>query len=287
MIQFDGKMKNLALSKLATYHRDKGDDVTLLDLSSFDSDLIYGSKIFMGGSGYNINAKLPDGIEVLTPDYEKFDMDYSQGFLSRGCVRDCDFCIVREKEGALHDVNGDWIKHQKVIVMDNNFLASEKHKERLQMFIDKNLKINFNQGLDIRLVNQENAELLSKTLCYDRTFKHRRIYFAFDSLEYENDVRRGIELLLNAGINKNDLMFYIIVGFDTTFDDDMYRYKVLWEEYKIYPYIQIYNNRKDVSLIRHFARWVNKRIHKVVMWDDYKRKMSKDGSMIKNEDKIW
>ena len=113
LLQLDGEMNNLALLKLSKYHRDNGDDVEFLDLSGFDADIIYGSKIFIGSSGYDINAKLPDDIEILTPDYEKFNMDHSIGFTSRGCIRNCDFCIVREKEGKLKDVNVDWIKHQK------------------------------------------------------------------------------------------------------------------------------------------------------------------------------
>ena len=131
-------MPNLALMKLSTFYKSKGYDVTFIDLSSFEIDSWFGSKIFTGGSGINLEQDLPDEIEILTPDYEKFKLNYSIGFTSRGCIRKCDFCIVKEKEGMIKEVNMDWIKHSKVILLDNNFLASPKWREKLEYFIDNN-----------------------------------------------------------------------------------------------------------------------------------------------------
>ena len=124
LIQIDGKLPNLALMKLARFHKNKGDNITILDLSTHKFDRLYGSKIFMGGSGYDIKSILPEGIEAQIPDYKSFKTDYSIGFTTRGCIRDCGFCIIKEKEGEFRDVDFSWIKHSKVLLLDNNFLAS-------------------------------------------------------------------------------------------------------------------------------------------------------------------
>jgi len=268
LIQIDGKMPNLALMKLASWHRKKGDDVYFIDLSSLGIKKWYGSKIFMGGSGYDIKEKLPEEIEAQVPDYNLFNTDYSIGFTSRGCIRDCDFCIVKEKEGNLMecDFSKD-IKHSKYIVMDNNFLASPRWKEKLKYFIDNDIKVNFCQGLDIRLINKENAKLLKKVKAYNHTFTYRVMHFAWDNLKDEKFIRKGIKILLEAGISKNILQFYMICGFNTTFDQDMYRYKVLWEELKVHPFVMLYHKR-DTKLTR-FSRWVNRRIHKTYSFESW------------------
>ena len=273
LIQIDGKMPNLVLMKLAKWHKDKGDDVTVLDISNFNFDRIYGSKIFMGGSGYDLKQKLPEEIELQVPDYEKFNTDYSIGFTSRGCIRDCGFCIVKEKEGDFKDVDMSWIKHSKVILLDNNFLASSKWKEKLQYFIDNNLKISFNQGLDIRLINKEKAEMLTKTKYYDLKFNARRLYFAWDNIQDEEIVLKGIKILLNAGIKPYHLMFYALVGYNTTFEQDYHRFETL-DKLGIKPFIMLFNNCKDKKL-RQFARWVNKRYYKICKFEEYKSYVKK------------
>ena len=273
LIQIDGKMPNLALMKLAKWHKEKGDEITYLDISTHKFDRIYGSKIFMGGSGYDLKQELPKEIELQIPDYEKFNLDFSFGFTSRGCIRDCGFCIVRQKEGMFRDVDMDWVKGDKILLIDNNFLASPKWKEKLQYFIDNNMKVSFNQGLDIRLMTKEKAEMLAKVKYYDLKFNQRRLYFAWDYMEYEGDVIRGIKLLLDAGIKPYHLMFYVLVGFNTSFEQDMYRFKKL-NEYGAKPFIMLYNSSKDKKL-RDFSRWCNKRYYKIVPFEKYNKNLTK------------
>jgi hypothetical protein len=269
LIQVDGKMPNLALMKLSKWHRERGDDIFFIDLSSLNIDQWYGSKIFMGGSGYRLKEKLPEDIEIQSPDYELFNLDYSIGFTSRGCIRDCDFCIVKEKEGSLSECDFKHsIEHSKYILMDNNFLASSVWRDKLLFFIENNIKVSFNQGLDIRLINEEKIKLLSKVRYYDRKFKYRRLYFSFDKVTIEKVFREKIEIILKY-IKAYHLMVYILTGFDTSFEEDLKRFSII-REYKCDPYIMIYNNKKDDPLLRCFARWVNKRIYKVCDFRDYK-----------------
>lgn len=269
LIQIDGKMPNLALMKLAKWHRDKGDDVKIIDLSSLGIDKWYGSKIFMGGSGYDIKQTLPKDIEAQVPDYKTFNLDYSLGFTSRGCIRDCGFCIVREKEGVMKDVDMSWIKHQKVILWDNNFLASPKWKEKLQYFIDNDLKVSFNQGLDIRLINDEKAEMLSRVKYYDRNFSRRCIYFAFDDIKMKDVFIEKINILKKY-IKPYRIMVYFIVGFNSTFEEDMDRFNIM-RKIGVDPFSMPYKNiNKKNRKVLDFCRWVNKRIYKSCSFEDYK-----------------
>ena len=268
LIQIDGKMPNLALMKLAQFHKQKGDDVKIVDLSSLNIDQWYGSKIFMGGSGYDIKQELPKEIEVLTPDYKKFNCDHSIGFTSRGCIRNCGFCIVREKEGLQHDVNMDWIKHSKVILQDNNFFASPKWKKKLQYFIDNKIKVNFNQGLDIRLMNDEKAEMLSRVRYYDRNFSRRAIYFAFDDIKMKDLFIEKIKML-SKYIKPYHIMVYFIVGFNSNSCEDMERFEIM-RELGVDPFAMLFEKHKATKQLKGFCRWVNKRIYKVCKFEDYK-----------------
>ena len=273
LIQIDGKMPNVALMKLSAWHKKRGDEVTLIDMSHLKFDRVYGSKIFIGGSGVDLKSELPPEIEAVVPDYELFKMSKGKriGFTSRGCIRDCGFCIVREKEGSIREVGFDWVEGtDQVILLDNNFLASPQWKEKLEYFIRHQTKVCFTQGLDIRLVTLSNAEMLAKVKYYDSRFQKRRLYFAFDEPKLEPFVRLGISYLHLAGIRMQHLMFYILVGYNTTFEQDMNRFQIL-KDLGCLPFIMIYNNKPD-KLLRAFTRWVNKRYYKFIPWSEYKHK---------------
>jgi hypothetical protein len=272
LIQIDGKIPNLALMKLAKWHNEKGDDVKFIDLSTHKFDRIYGSKIFIGGSGYDLKQELPEEIELQVPDYNKFNLDYSIGFTSRGCIRDCGFCIVKEKEGNFKDINMDWIKTNKVLLIDNNFLASPNWKEKLQYFIDNKIKVSFNQGLDLRLINDEKSKILSEVKYYDFKFTTRRLYFAWDDIKDEEIIIRNLNSLLKY-IKPQHIMIYVLVGYNSTFEQDYYRFKKL-KDLKVKPFIMLYNNCKDKKL-RDFSRYVNKRYYELMKWEDYSPRTQK------------
>jgi len=272
LIQVDGKLPNLALMKLAKFYEDKGHEVFFIDLSTIKADFWFGSKIFMGGSGYEIKQELPKEIEEITPDYEKFKLDYSVGFTSRGCIRNCEFCVVREKEGLLKDVDMSWIKQKKVLLLDNNFLASQNWKEKLQYFIDNKIKVCFNQGLDLRLITDEKAQMISKVDYRDDQFKTKRLYFAWDNIKDEEIIFKGINKIITFGIKPQNIMVYVLFGFNSTFEEDMYRTKKLME-LGVKPYIMEYNKnatkKRDKKLID-LARWVNRGYSRYIKFEDYK-----------------
>ena len=154
-------------------------------------------------------------------------------------------------------------KSNIVVLLDNNFLALPSHIKKLQKYISKSWKIDFNQGLDIRLINKENAELLAKVKYL------KQIRFSWDLMNYEKEVKRGLGLLFKAGIKPYRIMIYILCNFNTTFEEDMYRFNEMIN-LGVDPFIMIYE--KGNKKIRDFARWVNKRIYKVCDWKDYRRR---------------
>lgn len=138
-------------------------------------------------------------------------------FTSRGCVRHCKFCAVPQIEGGLVELD-DW--PIRPIVCDNNLLAcSRAHFDDV---IDK-LKplsgIDFNQGLDARLLTEYHADRLAELDCMVR--------LAFDSVSYESQFMRAYETLRKAKIAKRRIRVYVLIGFDDTPEDALYRLELV------------------------------------------------------------
>ena len=290
LFDIDSKYHNLALMKISAYHKWRGHKVEFYQpLWHASYDIIYCSKIFQksnrndgyinedmvcGGSGFEYLTLLPDYIEHIRPDYTLYNLDYSLGFTTRGCIRNCKFCIVPEKEGKIkeHAEVEEFLnpKSNVVVLLDNNFLALPSHIKKLQKYIDKGWIMDFNQGLDARLVNKENAKLLAK-------IKHKEmIRFAWDNIKDETEIIKGLELVIKAGIRPRNITVYILAGFDTTFEEDLYRIQRLRdikdERGSIKPYVMNYNNSLKSRKYKDFMRWVNNPwIFKSCEWEEYKK----------------
>lgn len=217
---------NLALMKLSAYHKGKGDEV-MLNFPLCQPDISYASCVFtwntkrknglspdtiLGGSGIDLKAELPPEVEHSMPDYNLYpDIDFSMGFTSRGCIRKCPFCIVPDKEGSIKAcarISEFWDRrHKKIVLLDNNLLASPNWRQTMEDLIAEGLLVDFNQGLDIRLVNEEKAGYLKRV-------KAKQLRFAFDNIAYKEAVERGIRTLVEAGIPLRKLSFYVLVAFD-------------------------------------------------------------------------
>lgn len=207
------------------------------------------------------------------PDYSLYpDMDYSLGFTTRGCIRKCPFCIVPQKEGNIR-INADiyefWNgRHKKVVLLDNNILALSNHFFKITDQIKKeDLKIDFNQGLDIRLLTSDHIEILKRLKpisCWR---------FAFDNLKEENIIKRGFDLLKKAGLKRPLIRVYMLIGFhektkEEAIQSALKRVKIIHDEYNFDPFAMPYNldpRYKDI------ARWINHpAIINSVEWKDYK-----------------
>jgi len=230
---------NLALMKLSAYHKAKGDKV-YLNFPLQQPDITYASCVFswnakrratvpdgaiVGGSGIDLKAELPPEVEHIMPDYGLYTgVDYSMGLTSRGCIRKCPWCIVPEKEGNIKPwarIYEFWNpRHRKIVLLDNNLLASPNWRQTMEDLITEDLELDFNQGLDIRLLNEDN-------LGYLKRVKARELRFAFDNIGYEKAVRVGIELLLANGLGSRKLSFYFLYGFPVIGQECVERAKIL------------------------------------------------------------
>lgn len=228
LVDVDGHhFPNLALMKLAAWHKAQGDSVEWYDPLFSRPDKIYASKIFTftpdfmdyaasdpepvcGGTGYDPDVKLPEDVERMIPDYSLYpDFPAAIGFLTRGCIRSCAWCIVPQKEGRLREV--DDIERvsagrQEVVLLDNNFLAADKEfvREQLEKAARLKIRIDFNQGLDSRLVTPENARLLASCRWI------RFIRFSCDTVAMIEPVRRAVSLIRENGCKK-EIFCYMLV----------------------------------------------------------------------------
>jgi len=290
LINIDSKIPSMPLRKIGGFCKDRGDQV-FYNNGCGNPDYVYISCVFSKNAsktrgiakmfscpvefgGYGVNdAQLPYEIEHHMPDYE--GMDFSFGFSSRGCPRNCPWCIVPKMEGPIrnHAPITEFLHpdHKKLILFDSNFLASPRWRENFRFIIAHNLRICFNQGLDIRLVNEENAGMLADCKYSSLRFNERRLYFAFDHPSVEGAVIKGIQQLKDVGIPPRHNMFYMLCAYGVSasnydFAQDWRRFKIL-RELGADPYVMKWNGRRDIRILNHFARWVIKR--------DYKRKRPK------------
>lgn len=226
LIDIDGhNYTNLALMKISAYHKSIGDDVEWCLFGVYDKT--YMSKVFTftpehispfskygeiikGGTGYNLN-KLPDYIDKLQPDYSIYPNTKSAyGFLTRGCPNKCSWCIVPQKEGnivpymTIEEIAQD---RKEIVLMDNNVLASEFGLQQIEQAIRLNLKLDFNQGLDARIIANdiEITKLLSKVKWY------KPLRMACDSSSMKEPVRKATELLRKYNCNPKQYFVYVLL----------------------------------------------------------------------------
>ncbi len=290
LIDVDGhNYPNLPLMKISAYHKLLGDEVLwyvpfegliqkfdkvyMSKVFSFTPDYpypIYADEIQKGGSGYCIefvNGKeiyhserdkpLPKEIEHIYPDYSLYPemtKDTAYGFLTRGCPRGCDFCHVKEKEGRcsykVADLSEFWNGQKNIVLCDPNILACKDHMELLQQLADSRAKVNFNQGLDIRLVSDRNMQILRK-------IKLQSIHFAFDRWQDRDIIEPKLrEFAKKTRYNRSNgrVMVYILCNFDTTLEQDIYRIQ-LCRDLNFSPYPMIYDKEHCDPIYKKLQRW--------------------------------
>lgn len=324
LTQLDGRLPNLALMKLAAYHRQRGAEVffTRSPYRGFDDadrayDVVYGSAIFsftaervatlkrefpgaiVGGTWDTSN---PVTVEDLIGPFEPIDYsDYPQftaslGFTQRGCRFKCGFCVVPKKEGAPRPVMtiGDiwrgprYPKH--LHLLDNDFFGQPEAewRARLDEIRRGAFKVCFNQGINIRMIDDRSAEALATIDYRDDSFSKKRIYTAWDNLGDEARFFRGIDCLERHGIPAKHVMAYMLVGYDRreTWERVLHRFKRMTER-GIRPYPMLFkpieNRYKQLLAGDHacevivrrkltlgdFDRWANGRYYNVCDFSDY------------------
>lgn len=278
---------NLALCKIARWHRQNGDEVEWA-IPFFHYDRIYMSKVFnfspddltaydadeiiKGGTGYDIRSQLPVEIDQLQPDYSIYPhipKDTAYGFLTRGCPNKCPWCVVPRKEGRIRpymDVDLIAIEGRtKLVLMDNNILAAGEYaKQQLRKIIDRDYRVDFNQALDARLVTDDYARLLAQVKWIDR-----RIRFGCDTPGQIKECERAMAIINGYGY-KGEYFLYTMLNdnFQECYDRIHYwwvRNHECREKHlpNIYPYAQPYRDpdnpcRPIPEWQKDMAQWVNK-----------------------------
>lgn len=220
---------NLALMKISAWHKSQGDTVEWWN-PLYRYDRVYSSKVFdftqynpylpedtmRGGTGYRdlpLNLELPPEIDRMFPDYSIYPVcDYAIGYLTRGCIRNCRWCIVPLKEGKIRPYR-TWREivrsdTDKLVLMDNNVLACDYGIGQMENLIGSGYRIDLNQGMDARLVDDHIAEILSHLTWI------RYIRFSCDQKSQIDPIRKTIDLLGKHGVRPYRIFIYLLVTKD-------------------------------------------------------------------------
>jgi hypothetical protein len=163
-----------------------------------------------------------------------------------------------------------------VVLLDDNFLALlGRAKALLEEAIERGIEVCFSQGLDIRLVTREIAGLLARVRFWNTHHTRRQLTVAFDSPEMYRAFRRGVTLLVEAGIKPWQIQAFFLCGYGSTFDEDVERFSVM-RQLDIDPFCMVYRSpdrgkRIGDRRLHHFARWVNRRLYKSCQFEEYRR----------------
>lgn len=304
LIDVDGhNFPNIPLMKLSAWHKNIGDSVEWYNpLFSGHMDRVYMSKVFSftqdyeyfidadevirGGSGYCIetvdgrgvyhkerDAVLPQEIEHIYPDYDLYPelcKDTAYGFLTRGCPRGCDFCHVEAKEGRcshkVADLSEFWRGQKNIVLCDPNLIACKDWKELVQQLIDSKAKVNINQGIDIRIMNDEKAEKIGQ-------LRVDSVHFAWDRYEDKDLIVPKFKMFKEiTGWRARKTSVFVLTNFNTTIEQDLERIYTL-RDLDYDPYVMVYdkqhtNSRDTVRLLQRYVN--NRKIFKTIKrFEDY------------------
>ena len=285
LVAVDGhnNFPNLALMRLSAWHKSCGDQVEWWN--GFEHyDRVYQSKVFTftpdfdsvinadeiitGGTGYKDYGTLPPEVEAMPPDYSIYpQFKRGIGFLTRGCIRQCPWCLVPNKEGKIRP-SADWEEirrpdSRESVVLDNNVLASDFGLEQIDRMGGKPTWVDFNQGLDARLIISETAKLLA------RLHWIRFIRMSCDTNDMLPVVEQAAAYLREAGAAPSCFWAYVLVR-DV---EDAHQRVMTLREMGIEPFAQPYwdyDGGEPNLEQKAFARWVNHRaiLHSCT-WEDY------------------
>jgi hypothetical protein len=287
------KLPNLALMQICSYHEQRGDSVFWYEGPLFQDqyDKVYVSKIFgfskmpqipsgaiVGGTGINFYNRLPEEIEFCQPSYSLYPKCiYHIGFSMKGCRFACKFCCVPKKEGRpkvnstidrllLNSKGGN-----RLMLLDNDFFGGSEWQTNLERIIELELKVCFVQGLNIRIITKEQAQLLARCNYTNSKFNQKYLTFAWDRYNDSKLIENGIRICNAAGIPSKHMQFFVLIGFDTSPAQDYERVMTL-RELGCMPFVMPY--KRDNPYQKSFARWVNNRaVFKSCSWEDYKYKV--------------
>jgi hypothetical protein len=266
LIDVDAPMPNLALMKLSRFHKEQGRQVILSrisrELPEVDTVMAscifhtpasmrriealrrrFGDRLHLGGSGVDLQTRLPPHIESLEADFSLYPAlgDRAIGFLTRGCPRRCPFCVVPLKEGKprlVSNLESLLQGRRKLILLDDNLLAHPQADELLDQMAAANLAVNFNQTLDLRLLTQRRANLLRRIHCSNAVFTRRCYHFSLNDTRGMETLRERLKVL--SLCPEDNVEFVCMYGFRTTLAEDLARFQFLRSLPRSYVFVQRY-----------------------------------------------
>lgn len=278
------RFPNLALMKLSAYHKAKGDHVEWWSMDG-QYDIVYGSQVFdfsmpppeitnadqfiIGGCARTPERSLSGSAEHVMPDYDLYGVKEAYGFLTRGCPRNCSFCNVTQSQGKYSRIVADlsefWTDQDTIKLMDPNMYACKDWMHLAQQLINSGAGIDFTQGVDIRVMNDEKIHSLNQ-------MNLKMIHFAWDNYEMKtyDDLKKWRPYFKIRG---RELGVYVLTNFNTTHEEDLERVMKL-RELDYSPYVMIYNKDMAPKHTRHLQRWTNNRAlwNTCKSFDDYGKK---------------
>lgn len=287
LLDIDSKIPNLALMKISQWHKLNGDDVEhYMPLAHHLYDKVYASKIFnfsdgsdiqddmiTGGTGIDLKISLPPKMDTMTPDYSLYNYPHNIGFTQRGCRFKCEFCVVPQKEGkpwSANTIDELWTQRDSkfLILLDNDFFGNPDWEERIEEMKEYDLRVNFSQGLNIRIISERQAQALASVNFRNINDNSKQVTFAWDQIKDEKVIKRGFKRVTDAGIKPYQMQFYVLIGFDTTPEEDLHRVMML-KDWGCDPYAMPYD--KSDPYQKKFVRWVNRRaVFHSCTWEEYK-----------------
>lgn len=296
---------NLPLMKLSAQHKAQGDTVEWYQ--PFDHfDVVYKSKVFTdspdyneyinadkvikGGTGYAIHGAggetycknddptLHDEVEHIYPDYSLYGItDTAYGFLTRGCPRGCSFCIVGKKEGLrsvkVANLSEFWRGQKNIVLNDPNILACKEWEDLLQQLTDSGAMVDFNQGLDARVLTEAKCHALNKVHI-------KEIHFAWDRYEDKNLVLPKLKMfakICRKRPHSHNSIVYVLVNHTSTIEQDLERIYTL-RELGYWAYVMIYDKAHADRQYLDLQRWCNNRFIFAVCprFEDYNKPADND-----------
>jgi hypothetical protein len=262
---------NLALMKIAAWHKAQGDRVEWWS-GLFEYDKVYSSKVFTftpenpylpdntikGGTGYGKLDTLPEEVDRMFPDYSIYpDCRHAIGFLTRGCIRKCPWCVVPIKEGMIRPYN-TWQEIQRpdssdIVFLDNNVLACDYGIEQMQQMVGQEVRIDFNQGLDARLITPEIAKLLSELKWI------RFIRMSCDTDAMLPVIGQAVDRLQTCGVKPYRVFVYMLVQDIESAERRAVALREMGVDVFAQPYRDFENNLEPNDDMRALARWVNRK----------------------------
>lgn len=307
LFHVDGRLPNLALMRLSTYLKGRGERVTLVrgarqrELFDESPTALYGSSIFTfsaplrdrierewgavqwGGTGVRVESDLREvdasvDWEAIAPDYSLYPGEgRSIGFTQRGCRLKCSFCVVPRKEGKprpVHKITDIWRGKpwpRKILLLDNDFFGQPRDdwKARVEEMVVGNARVCFTQGINLRQIDAEAAEALASVEYRDNEFRTRTLYTAWDNLGDERAFKTAVAILKAAGVPPKHLRVYMLVGFapGETFDAILYRFNEL-VALGCEPYPMVYDQTRGD--LKAFQRWAVRGLYRAVPWSEYR-----------------